>query len=139
MVALDGLLRRADAVSLHAPGIPGAAAILGERELALLRPHALLINVSRASLVDHDAMLAALRGGRLGGVAMDVGRTSRGGGDAGLLAPAARDPHAAWSSARADAEYREEALASLRAALIEGREPPAGSPEMRSGGHRTAR
>ena len=126
MVSLDELLRRADAVSLHAPGRPGAAAILGERELSLLRPHAVLVNVSRASLVDHAAMLTALRGGRLAGVAMDVWPLEPPApGDAGLLAPGLLvTPHAAWSSEQADAAYREEALASLRAALIDGREPP---------------
>jgi len=126
MLPLDALLRGADAVSLHAPGVPGAPPILGARELALMRADAVLVNLARASLVDHGAMLAALRAGRLAGVAMDVWPTEPpAAGDAAFAEPGLLvTPHAAWSSARADEAYRAEAIASLRAVLVEGREPP---------------
>jgi D-3-phosphoglycerate dehydrogenase / 2-oxoglutarate reductase len=126
MVALDDLLRRADAVSLHAPGMRGAAPLLGARELALMRPGALLVNLARAGLVDHEAMLAALRDGRLGGVAMDVWPAEPPPpGEPAFAEPRLLvTPHAAWSSARADEAYRAEAIASLRALLVERREPP---------------
>jgi D-3-phosphoglycerate dehydrogenase len=126
MVGLDEILRTSDALSLHAPGVPGAPPILGTAELALLRPHALLVNVSRASLVDHDALLTALAEGRLAGVAMDVWpQEPPRADDERLFTPGLLvTPHAAWSSERADRAYREEALASLRAVLLAGREPP---------------
>ena len=45
---------------------------IGARELALLPAHAVVVNVARDPLVDRDALLAALRGGRIGGAALDV-------------------------------------------------------------------
>lgn len=68
--ALDDLLARADVVSLHAPG--GERPLIGERELALMRDDALLLNTARGSLVDEAALAAALRDGRLGGAGLDV-------------------------------------------------------------------
>ena len=105
--------------------MPGAPPILGARELGLLRHGALLVNLSRASLVDHEAMLDALAAGWLSGVAMDVWPLEPpAAGDARLGTPGLLvTPHAAWSSERADGAYHEEALASLRAVLVEGRDP----------------
>jgi len=126
MVSLDELLRVCDAVSLHTPATAGAPPILGSAELALLRPGAVLVNLSRAALVDLDALLLALRSGALGGAAMDVWpQEPPAAGDVRLQTPGLLvTPHAAWSSERANGAYREEALASLRAVLLEGREPP---------------
>jgi phosphoglycerate dehydrogenase-like enzyme len=125
-VGLDELLRSCDAVSLHLPATPGAPPLIGVPQLALMRRGALLLNLSRASLVDHEAMLAALRDGRLGGVAVDVWPVEPPApADDHLRVPGLLvTPHAAWSSERADQAYRDEALASLRAALLEQREPP---------------
>lgn len=68
---LDELLETSDYVSLHLPRGSETRGIIGRRELALLRPGALLINVAQPSLVDRDALLEALAAGRLGGFAMD--------------------------------------------------------------------
>lgn len=70
-VALDELLATSDVVSLHLPGNPATRGIIGAREIALIKPGALLVNISRADLVDRDALLAVLRRGRLGGFALD--------------------------------------------------------------------
>ncbi len=69
---LDDLLSRSDVVSLHTPARPETAGLLGTRELARMRPGAILINTARASLVDHDALVAALRDGSLAAAAIDV-------------------------------------------------------------------
>lgn len=69
---LDDLLRRSDVVSVHARATAENRHLIGERELALLSPGSFLINTARESLVDESAMLAALRSGRLAGVALDV-------------------------------------------------------------------
>lgn len=67
----DTLLARSDAVTLHLVLSDRTRGILGRRELALMRPGALLVNTSRGPLVDEAALLDALRTGRLR-AALDV-------------------------------------------------------------------
>ncbi|HEV8444881.1 MAG TPA: D-2-hydroxyacid dehydrogenase [Steroidobacteraceae bacterium] len=71
-VTLDELLRSADVLSLHCPLTPATTGLIGRRELSLMKPEALLINTARGALVDLDALVDALRGGDLGGAAIDV-------------------------------------------------------------------
>ena len=63
-VALEELLRRADIVSLHAPGKPDTFHILNAERLALMKDNALLINTARGSLIDETALVNALSQGR---------------------------------------------------------------------------
>jgi glycerate dehydrogenase len=69
---LDELLAKADIVSLHCPLTPATRGLIGARELALMKPDALLINTARGALVDSAALAAALKAGRLGGAGIDV-------------------------------------------------------------------
>ncbi|WP_162894894.1 hydroxyacid dehydrogenase [Rhizobium terrae] len=62
---LHDLLAWSDTVSLHAPILPETRHMIGARELALMADHAVLINTARGWLVDHDALLAEARSGRL--------------------------------------------------------------------------
>jgi glycerate dehydrogenase len=71
-VTLDELLRNADVLSLHCPLTPATTGMIGRRELALMKPDALLINTARGALIDLDALVEALKGGDLGGAAIDV-------------------------------------------------------------------
>lgn len=70
--SLDDLLARADVVSLHVPETPGTQGMLGEGELGKMKAGAILINNSRGTVVDLDALAAALRSKRLSGAAIDV-------------------------------------------------------------------
>lgn len=72
MVSLDDLLRRSDMVSLHPVLDPRSRHMIGERELALMKPTAYLINTSRGGVVDEAALIEALRGGRIAGAGLDV-------------------------------------------------------------------
>jgi glycerate dehydrogenase len=69
---LDELLRTADVLSLHCPLTPATRGLIGRRELALMKPEAILVNTARGALVDLEALVAALKGGDLGGAAIDV-------------------------------------------------------------------
>lgn len=70
--ALPDLLPRADVLILAAALSPRSRGLIGREELALLPPHALLVNVARADLVDQDALYDALAGGTLRGAGLDV-------------------------------------------------------------------
>ncbi len=59
-------------LSVHVPGGPRTAGLVGERLLGLMPGHALLISLGRGDVVDESALLAALEQGRLGGAALDV-------------------------------------------------------------------
>jgi len=69
---LDEVLRTADVLSLHCPLTPATTGLIGERELALMKPDAIIVNTARGALIDLDALVAALKGGDLGGAAIDV-------------------------------------------------------------------
>ncbi|MDQ3708804.1 MAG: 2-hydroxyacid dehydrogenase [Actinomycetota bacterium] len=69
--SLDELLSRVDVVSLHAPTTFGAGPLLTEARIALLQPEAVVINTSRAQLVDETAIVTAVRQRRVAGYAVD--------------------------------------------------------------------
>ena len=69
---LGDLLARSDVVSVHAVLTPETRHLVGERELAAMKPTALLINVSRGAIVDEQALLRALEPGRIAGAGLDV-------------------------------------------------------------------
>lgn len=69
---LDDLLRESDFVSLNAPLTEQTYHIIGERELALMKPNAVLINAGRGGLVDPDALYEALKARRIFAAGLDV-------------------------------------------------------------------
>lgn len=71
-VPLDELLERSDVVSLHVPSTDLTREMIAGDRLARMRPDALLINTARGDIVAFDEVVAAVRGGRLGGFASDV-------------------------------------------------------------------
>jgi D-3-phosphoglycerate dehydrogenase len=72
LLPLDEVLHEADVVTIHLPKTKETTGLIGERELALLPDHAILINAARGGLVDEHALAQALKDGRLGGAGVDV-------------------------------------------------------------------
>lgn len=72
LVALDDLLEQSDFVSLHAPLTPATRRLIDRQRLALMKPTAVLVNTSRGGLIDEEALVDALRSGRLGAAGLDV-------------------------------------------------------------------
>ena len=66
------LLRRTDVLSIHVPLNAGTRGLIGKRELASLRPRAIVVNVSRGPIVDAAALVDALDAGHLAGAGIDV-------------------------------------------------------------------
>lgn len=69
---LDELLASADAVTLHVPETAQTKNMIGASQLAKMKPGALLINASRGTVIDIEALYGVLKSGHLGGAAIDV-------------------------------------------------------------------
>lgn len=72
MPTLDALLSQSDVVSLHVPDLPSTRGLMTRERIAQMKPKAVLINASRGSVVDIDALAQALGDKRLLGAAIDV-------------------------------------------------------------------
>jgi lactate dehydrogenase-like 2-hydroxyacid dehydrogenase len=69
---LDDLLAASDVVTLHVPLTEATRHLIGDAALARMKPTALLVNTARGPIVDTDALVRALREGRIAGAALDV-------------------------------------------------------------------
>jgi phosphoglycerate dehydrogenase-like enzyme len=69
---LSDVLQQADVVSLHLRYSPDTERMIGAKELALMKPTALLVNTARGQLVDQKALYEALRDGKIAGAGLDV-------------------------------------------------------------------
>ena len=72
LVSLDELLRTADVVSVHLPKTPETVGIIGEEQLATVKPSVILVNAARGGIVDEAALYAALKEGRVAAAGLDV-------------------------------------------------------------------
>ena len=70
--SLEALMRECDVLSLHVPENPETRNMIGANELQWMRPESVLINASRGSVVDLDALAEALKENRIAGAAIDV-------------------------------------------------------------------
>lgn len=104
-VPLDDLLAQADVMSLHCLLTDDTRNMIGERELGLMKPTALLINTSRGGLVDEAALAEALRKGEIAGAGFDVLTEEPPRNGNPLLAEGIPNliltPHSAWASREA--------------------------------------
>ncbi|HGY1015627.1 TPA: D-2-hydroxyacid dehydrogenase [Aeromonas salmonicida subsp. smithia] len=122
---LDALLQSSDVVSLHCPLTPYTRHLIGERELALMKPGALLINVGRGGLVDEAALLKALANGRLGGAGFDVASVEPPPPDHPLMQALQYPnfiltPHVAWASEESMQRLADQLIDNINA-FAEGR------------------
>ena len=68
----EALFRRSDVLTVHLVLSPRSRGLVGRADIALMKPSAILVNTSRGPIVETDAVIAALEGGRLGYAAFDV-------------------------------------------------------------------
>lgn len=71
-VPLDELLKSSDIVTVHVPLNDKTRRLIGERELGLMKPTAILVNASRGPVVDEKALIEALKAGKIAGAGLDV-------------------------------------------------------------------
>lgn len=116
---LEALLPRADVLTLHCPLTPETRGLIGVRELALMKPGAVLINTARGGIVDEAALARALRDGVLGGAGVDVLTEEPPASGNPLLAPDIPNliltPHIAWASLEARQRLIGEVAENIRA------------------------
>lgn len=102
---LPDLLPQVDVLSLHCPLSDETRGLIGEPELAQMKPSAILINTARGGIVDEEALLQALRSGKLAGAGVDVLQKEPPGEGSIMLQQALPNlivtPHIAWASRQA--------------------------------------
>ena len=69
---LEGLLGQCDIVSIHVPYLPSTHHLIDEESFSRMKKGAMLVNASRGDIIDGQALLVALKGGKLGGAGLDV-------------------------------------------------------------------
>ena len=72
VATLEELLEQSDFVTLHVPETPSTKGMIGVKELARMKPEASLLNLSRGTVVDLEALAEALKAGKIAGAALDV-------------------------------------------------------------------
>jgi len=136
---LDEVLRRADVVSLHVPLTDATTGLLGDRELGLMKPTAVIVNAARGGVVSEEALVRALKDKRIAGAALDVFEQEPLPADHPLRAldNVVLTPHLGASTAEAQQNVAIEIAEAVRAALVEGdlsravNAPGLGGEEMR--------
>jgi phosphoglycerate dehydrogenase-like enzyme len=121
---LDDLLAESDVVTVHVPLEPDTHHLIGDAELARMKPGAVLVNASRGPVVDEAALVRALDSGRLGGAGLDVFEVEPLPPDSPVRAfdNVFLSPHAGAMTADAEAKLLEVCGANLRRVLA-GLEP----------------
>ena len=125
--SLDEMLGAVDIVSLHTPLTRDTHHILDRRRLALLKPEAFVVNVSRPELIEEAALVEAISAGRLSGAALDVFENRHGISET-LLDLARRHKivltaHMASATLEARIEMGETVIVNIRA-FVDGHQPP---------------
>lgn len=116
---LRDLCEQSDVISLHCPATPDTVGMIGAETLAWMRPTALLINVSRGTLIVDQDLADALNAGRLAGAALDVVATEPIPADSPLLT--ARNcwitPHLAWATVEARQRLMQQTVENIQSFL----------------------
>ncbi|MHB0878312.1 MAG: C-terminal binding protein [Anaerolineae bacterium] len=124
LVTLEDLLRRSDFVSVHCPLMPDTQHLIGEAQFRLMKPSAYIINTARGPIIDEQALIAALREGRIAGAGLDVMDREPPAPDNPLLSMenVVLTPHCAGISDRGTYNVKKKAAENV-ARLLSGRWP----------------
>jgi len=130
-VGFEELLMTSDILSIHVPLLPSTRHIIGRKELAMMKPTAIIINTSRGPVIDQDALTEALKTRRIAGAALDVFEEE----PIPLTHPLLKldnlvvTPHIASATRETRRRMAERCAESVKA-LLEGKRPPFTVPEQ---------
>lgn len=139
---LEALLRQTDTLSIHAPLTRDTHGLIGARELAQLKPGAVLVNTARGPIVDIDGVYEHLKSGHLAAAGLDVvpveppvdplprlisAYRAR---EPWLLGRVVITPHAAYYSPEAEHDTRVKAAETMQAALFSNKPQNVITPDM---------
>jgi glycerate dehydrogenase len=99
-------MRDSDVISIHAPYNERTAGLVGEKELRLMKPSAIIVNMGRGGIIDESALAKVIDEGAIGGAALDVFIKEPIPADSPLLHTGHPEklrftPHTAWASVEA--------------------------------------
>ena len=123
-VSFNELLQKSDILSLHLPLTAATRGMIGEAELAKMKPGAILVNTARGEIVDETALVAALGNGQLAAAGLDVFAQEPVSSDNPLLAldNVILSPHVSWYTADTMERYLTGAIRNCRR-LADGKSP----------------
>ncbi len=118
-VSFGELLEQSDFMTIQLPLTPSTEGMIDKAAFARMKPGAFLVNISRAAIVDRDALIGALESGRLGGAGIDVHYKEPGDADEPLkkFDNVVLSPHIAVASRMNGAADMEELVANLAEAV----------------------
>ncbi len=117
----DDVVAQSDFLTVHCPLTPGTQGLLGEREFAMMKNSAFVINTARGGVVDEAALVAALDSGQIAGAATDVLSKEPPEASHPLIAAAKRldnllvTPHTAWTAREARQRLVDEMALNIEA------------------------
>lgn len=120
-VPLERLMRESDVISVHAPYNERTAGLVGEKELRMMKPKSIIVNMGRGGIVVEDALAKVIDEGVIGGAGLDVYSTEPIPADHPLLRTRHPErlsltPHVAWASI----EARERLIRSIADNIAKG-------------------
>jgi D-3-phosphoglycerate dehydrogenase len=122
-VSLEELLQKSDVISVHAPLTDETRHLLSEKAFALMKQGTFIINTSRGSIIDEEALVKAVKSGGIAGAALDVLSDEKNiiGNPLLNMENVILTPHMAWYSVDSIKELQRKAAEQVRQALLEGR------------------
>jgi len=123
LVELDELCRQCDYISIHAPLLPATKGLIGAKQFELMKATAILINTSRGPLVDEDALIDALKTGKIACAGLDVFCTEPldEASELRKLENVTLTDHAGWYSVESMVELKTKAAQNIADALAKGK------------------
>ncbi|MFA6850193.1 MAG: C-terminal binding protein [Selenomonadaceae bacterium] len=111
LLPLQEVLKKADMLSVHVPLTKDTYHLIGEKEFALMKKHAVIVNTSRGQLIDEEALYKALKSKQLAGAGLDVMTNEPIEKESKLLGlpNVIITPHVAWYSEEAEKELKRKA------------------------------